>query len=140
MRVLIVDDYPDTAETACELLRRAGHDCRGATCGAQALAVANEFSPELAVLDIGLPDIDGYALREALQSRLASCHPYFVALSGRTHALNAALAVGFDACLLKPVGLAQLSRVVRLAQFENRGSPTSQRLLQRAEARSSRAP
>lgn len=136
MRVLIVDDYPDTAETVGELLRRAGHDCRSATCGAEALAVADAFKPELAILDIGLPDLDGYALRGALQSRLATCHPYFVALSGRTHALSAALVVGFDACLLKPVGLAQLLRVVRLAQFENRGSPISKLLLQRAEARS----
>lgn len=136
MRVLIVDDYPDTAETACELLRSAGHDCRSAVCGTEALAVADAFTPELAILDIGLPDIDGYALRGALQSRLGNCHPYFVALSGRTHALNAALVVGFDACLLKPVGLAQLLRVVRLAQFESRGSPIGKILLQRAEERS----
>ncbi len=135
MRVLIVDDSPDTAESACELLRSVGHDCRSATCGAKALAVAGTFKPELAILDIGLPDIDGYALRGALQSRLANCHPYFVALSGRTHALSAALAVGFEACLLKPVGLAQLLRVVRLARFENR-SPISKILLQRLEERS----
>lgn len=136
MRVLIVDDYPDTAESACELLRRAGHDCRSAACGAEALVVADAFKPELAILDIGLPDIDGYALRLALQSRLANCHPYFVALSGRTHALNAALVVGFETCLLKPVGLAQLLWVVRLAQFESRGSPIGKLLLQRADERS----
>ncbi|HEX3474633.1 MAG TPA: response regulator [Kofleriaceae bacterium] len=134
MRVLIVDDYPDTAESASELLRRAGHDCQSATCGAEALAVADAFMPELAILDIGLPDIDGYALREALHSRLAS-PPYFVALSGRPHALNAALVVGFDACLLKPVGLAQLLRVVRLAQFEIHGSPMGKIVLERAEQR-----
>ncbi|MGH7634023.1 MAG: response regulator [Gemmatimonadaceae bacterium] len=136
MRVLIVDDYPDTAETACELLRRAGHDCRSATCGAEALAVADVLKPELAILDVGLPDIDGYELRAALHSRLANGPPYFVALSGRTHALNAALVVGFDACLLKPVGLAQLLRVVRLAQFEIHGSPMGKIVLQRAEQRS----
>jgi CheY-like chemotaxis protein len=134
--VLIVDDYPDTAETVCELLRSAGHDCRSATCGAEALAVADAFKPELAILDIGLPDIDGYALRGMLRSRLANCPPYFVALSGRTHALSAAIAVGFDACLLKPAGLAELLRVARLAQFETRGSPIGGTLLQRAEERS----
>jgi len=136
MRVLIVDDYPDTAETACELLRNAGHHCQSATCGADALAVADAFKPELAILDIGLPDIDGYALRVALQSRLANWRSYFVALSGRAHALHAALAVGFDACLLKPVGLTQLLRVVRLAQFEIHGSPIGKILLERAEERS----
>jgi two-component system, chemotaxis family, CheB/CheR fusion protein len=98
--------------------------------------VAGAFTPELAILDIGLPDIDGCALRGALQSRLANCQPYFVALSGRTYALNAALVAGFDACLLKPVGLAQLLRVVRLAQSESRGSPIGKIPLQRAEERS----
>jgi CheY-like chemotaxis protein len=136
MRVLIVDDYPDTAESACELLRNAGNDCRSATCGAEALGVVDAFKPELAILDIGLPDLDGYALRSALQSRLVDCPPYFVALSGRTHALNAALAVGFDACLQKPVGLVQLLRVVQLAQFEIQGSPIAKIVLQRQGQRS----
>jgi CheY-like chemotaxis protein len=98
--------------------------------------VANAFTPELAILDIGLPDIDGYALREALRGRLASHPPYFVALSGRTHALNAALAAGFDACLLKPVGLLHLLRVVRLAQFEIHDSAIGKILLPRAAHRS----
>ncbi len=70
MRVLIVDDYPDTVDAVGELLRRAGHDCRSATCGAEALAVADAFKPQIAILDIGLPDIDGYKLLSALRNRL----------------------------------------------------------------------
>jgi len=116
MRVLIVDDYPGTAETAGKLLRGAGHECRSATSGAKALAVADAFQPEVAIVDIGLPDIDGYALISALRIRCATRPPYAVAMSGRTHALKAALEVGFDECLLKPADREALVRVVELAQ------------------------
>jgi DNA-binding response OmpR family regulator len=116
MRVLIVDDYPGTAETTGKLLRGAGHECRSATSGAKALAVADVFEPEVAILDIGLPDIDGYALIGALRNRFAIRPPYAIAMSGRTHALKAALEVGFDECLLKPANREQLVRVVELAQ------------------------
>jgi hypothetical protein len=62
MHVLIVDDYPDTAETACQLLESAGHECRAVTCGADALAAVDAFRPDLAIIDIDLPDMDGRAL------------------------------------------------------------------------------
>ncbi len=122
MRVLIVDDYPGTAETAGKLLRGAGHECRSARSGAEALVVADAFEPEVAILDIGLPDIDGYALIDALRRRMAIRPPYVVAMSGRGHALTAAREIGFDECLLKPVDREQLVRVVELAR-ERRASP-----------------
>jgi two-component system CheB/CheR fusion protein len=68
MRVLIVDDYPGTAETAGKLLKAAGHECLSATSSAKALALADEFEPEVAIVDISLPDIDGYALIVALRT------------------------------------------------------------------------
>ncbi|HEX8113745.1 MAG TPA: response regulator [Kofleriaceae bacterium] len=114
--MLIVDDYPGTAETAGKLLRGAGHECRSARSGAEALVVADAFEPEVAILDIGLPDIDGYALIDALRRRLAVRPPYVVAMSGRGHALTAAREIGFDECLLKPVDREQLVRVVELAR------------------------
>lgn len=116
MRVLIVDDYPGTANAVSKLLRDAGHDCRSETSGTRALAVADAFGPELAILDIGLPDIDGYALVDSLRRQFLSCPPYFVAMSGWKHALAAALEVGFDACLLKPASRVQLLSLVELAQ------------------------
>jgi CheY-like chemotaxis protein len=116
VRILIVDDYPGVAEAVCKLLRDAGHECRSETSGTRALAIADAFVPELAVLDISLPDIDGYTLVDRLRRRSVLCPPYFVAMSGRKHALAAALEVGFDACLLKPASREQLLRLVELAQ------------------------
>ena len=116
MHVLIVDDYPDTAETACQLLESAGHECRAVTCGADALAAVDAFRPDLAIIDIDLPDMDGCALLGALRSRFPTHPPYLVALTGSKHALERAVEAGFDECLLKPAGREQLLRVAQLAQ------------------------
>jgi two-component system CheB/CheR fusion protein len=116
MRVLIVDDFPDTAEIAGELLRRAGHECRGASSGAEALAAADAFSPDLAILDIGLPDINGCDLVTALRALLADHPPYFVAMTGWANALEQARDAGFDHCMLKPAGRLELLHAVKLAQ------------------------
>lgn len=141
MRVLIVDDYPDTAEAAGALLTTAGHECRSATCGADALAVAEAFGPELAILDIGLPDLNGYELVGALREQLAKRPPYFVAMTGWSHAVKQAREAGFDHFLLKPAGREQLLHAVELARqprkmagrlihlgsrLENRAIPTLQ--------------
>ena len=116
MRVLIVDDYPDIVETTCALLTSEGHDCQGAISGFEALATAESFNPELAILDIRLPDIDGYAVLGALRARFANRAPYLVALTGWAHAVKKALEAGFDECFLKPAGREQILRAVRLAQ------------------------
>jgi DNA-binding response OmpR family regulator len=123
MRVLIVDDYPDTAEAASELLRTAGHECWSAACGADALAGAEAFSPELAILDIGLPDISGYDLVVALRARLAKRPPYFVAMTGWSSAVKRARDAGFDHFLLKPAGREQLLLAIELAQRSPAASP-----------------
>jgi CheY-like chemotaxis protein len=70
-RVLIVDDYPDAAETACTLLSLLGHDCQFATCGKDALALAPRFDPDVAILDIGLPDVSGFDLKPADRGKLS---------------------------------------------------------------------
>lgn len=113
MRVLIVDDDSDTAEIAGVLLTAYGHECRSATCGVDALRVAEGWNPELALLDIGLPDIDGYQLASALRSLIAKRPPYLVAISGWASAIGHE---GFDHCLLKPAGRQQLLHVIELAQ------------------------
>lgn len=72
MRVLIVDDNADIVEAVSTLLSLMGHDCRTAGCAADALAVAEAFEPEIAILDLGLPDLTGYDLLEQLRARLGT--------------------------------------------------------------------
>ena len=116
MRVLIVDDYPDTAEIAGELLTNAGHDCRSALCGAEALDAIEEFAPDIAILDIALPDITGFELLGALCVRLAQHPPYLIAMTASPEAFLAAQGAGFDHCILKPAGQRELLRAIELAQ------------------------
>lgn len=116
MRVLIVDDYPDAAEITCALMKLLGHECHTATSGRAALAAADAFEPDLAILDIGLPDCTGYDLLRALRARFAGRPPFVVALTGWPEARDAALAAGFDHCLFKPADREDLVSVIELAR------------------------
>jgi CheY-like chemotaxis protein len=111
-RVLLVDDNLDAADMLAELLRVMGHDVTVAHDGPSALATTFGLPPAVALLDIGLPVMDGYELARQLRSR----HPQMrlVALTGygqesdRIQSRNA----GFDAHLVKPVDLPALNEVL----------------------------
>lgn len=102
-RILVVDDHVDTAETACTLLRAMGHECASATTGEDGMRVASEFAPDVAFLDIGLPDLSGYEMARRLRSTQTS--PLFLAaITGWADALDArrAIEAGFDRHVIKP--------------------------------------
>ena len=103
-RVLIVDDYPDAAEMACLLLALEGHVCIAASSGSEALARAPIFAPDIAILDIGLPDLSGYELARALREQAAGRPLYLAAVTGWGQASDRdrALAAGFDHHVMKP--------------------------------------
>jgi PAS domain S-box-containing protein len=105
-RVLIVDDNDDAAETLAEALRQSGHDVRVAHDGPSALALAAGYLPEVALLDIGLPVMDGYELARRLRAALPS-PPFLVAITGYGQASDRqqAMDAGFDAHFVKPVSL-----------------------------------
>jgi two-component system OmpR family response regulator len=115
VRVLIVDDFPDTVEATSELMKLFGHECRTAMCAADALAAVVAFEPELVILDIGLPDLSGYDLARQLRARLVTPRPYLVAFTGWAHARSKALDAGFDYCLLKPADCRAFAKAVELA-------------------------
>lgn len=121
-RILVVDDHPDAAETTCRLLGLFGHDCRAARSGAQALAVAHEFQPTIALLDIGLPDLSGLEVARRLRRELALT-PYLAAFTGwgEAHDRLASLAAGFDEHLVKPASGAQLGEMIRRASATGGG-------------------
>jgi len=106
-RVLIVDDHIDSAELLAEVLEAQGHETRMAHDAESAERVALEFSPQVAILDIRLPDVNGYdlALRLSAHESLAECR--LLALTGLTEHADRARseACGFQAHLTKPFDL-----------------------------------
>jgi signal transduction histidine kinase/ActR/RegA family two-component response regulator len=112
-RVLLVDDNADAADTLGELLRDAGHDVCIAADGPAALASLDTFVPELALLDIGLPGMDGYELAGRLRADRRTAGLRIVALTGygREPDRARALATHFDEHLVKPVSAERLLEV-----------------------------
>jgi DNA-binding response OmpR family regulator len=112
--ILIVDDYPEGAEIACMLLELLGNHCRIAHTGRDALAQAVQFQPDIVLLDLGLPDLDGYEVAREMR-RFAVRQPYLVALTGRDER-DLALESGFDEYLIKPAKEADLRAVLARAE------------------------
>ena len=113
-RVLLVDDNADAADSLAELLRMVGYEVRIANHAQAALALLDDFSPEVGLLDIGLPDIDGYELAARLRADPRSQGMRLVALTGygRDNDRVKALAASFDEHLVKPVAIDRLLQVV----------------------------
>jgi DNA-binding response OmpR family regulator len=112
-RALVVDDHPDTAQVLAILLSMLGHEAEYALRGRDAIAHARRHDPDLILVDIGLPDITGYEVAEAVRGD----GRYIVAISSaprRIDRIRAARA-GFDEYLTKPIGLATLRRIVGAA-------------------------
>lgn len=112
-RILLVDDNRDAADSMPHALTHAGHEVRVAYDGPSALDVATEFTPRLALLDIGLPLMDGYELARRLRS-LGGDALTLVAVTGygqKTDRERSAGA-GFDRHWVKPVSVAELTAFV----------------------------
>ena len=114
MRVLIVDDEVDTADMLQMLLRVAGHETKVAYCGRDAIEVAMGFEPELALVDIHLPDMSGVAV--AKQIRKASRRGVsIIAISGRD-LRGLRLTASFEQHAVKPVTAVRLYQLIDAAQ------------------------
>jgi CheY-like chemotaxis protein len=109
-RILVVDDNEDARGLLADILSQLGHDVRAAGDGPQALAMVREFTPDVAVLDIGLPGMDGYELAAELRRALPAAGVRLIALSGYGQASDRARsqAAGFDGHLVKPVEVRRL--------------------------------
>ena len=105
MRVLIVDDHPEVANSLTRLMRLLGYNVRAELNPLDAVAAAKAFRPEVALLDIGLPVMDGYALARELRERLGDSAPVLIALSGYNQPRDQrhSRAAGFAAHLTKPI-------------------------------------
>jgi two-component system, OmpR family, response regulator len=115
LRILVVDDLVDAAESMAMLLRALGHEARTAYDGSAALTAAAAMQPHIILLDIALPQLDGYHVAQQLRQSAHTQSACLVALTGfgceadiqRSHL------AGFDHHLLKPVKLEQLNLVIR---------------------------
>jgi CheY-like chemotaxis protein len=108
--LLIVEDNADLAETYRTLLARQGHDVTAVHSGRDALAATEARSFDVVLCDLGLPDIDGYAVARAIRTRTGGDTPRLIAVSGFSQGTDRALsrAAGFDAHLAKPLPLTDL--------------------------------
>ena len=124
MRVLIVEDNGDVRDMLRDALELDGHEVRTAEDGPQALHVCNDWSPDIALLDIGLPGMNGYELAQWL--RRTTRNVTLVAVTGYAALADRkrARAAGFDAHLSKPVDLGQLASML---DARRRTTPRSSR-------------
>jgi signal transduction histidine kinase len=113
-RVLVVDDSVDSAEMLREMLHSVGHEVAMAHDGPAALVIAEQFVPDVAVLDIGLPVMDGYEVGRRLHDSAQTARCRLIALTGYGQENDRARskAAGFEAHLVKPVDLFALLRLV----------------------------
>ena len=114
-RILIVDDNTDSARSLAILQSRRGHETRTAFTGPDALTAAAEFLPEVVLLDIGLPGMDGFEVARNIRTMPALKGALLIAMSGygRDEDRAEAKLAGFDEYMVKPVELTQLREWLR---------------------------
>ncbi|MGF6967688.1 PAS domain S-box-containing protein [Paraburkholderia sp. WC7.3g] len=124
LRILLVDDNRDSADSLAMLLELKGHEVRIAYEGEQALQIAPRFSPHLALIDIAMPKMDGYATLAAMRALPEMIRTMYAAMTGFGHAsdLDRTRKAGFHAHLVKPVEMAVLDALLTKADGRLSGS------------------
>jgi CheY-like chemotaxis protein len=114
-RVLVVEDNHDIRETSCQLLSMAGFEVKGVSTGSEALEEAPAFGPNIVLLDVGLPGLNGYDVARRLRDMPQFVSTMLIAITGydtpEARALSAA--AGFDHHVCKPVDFDELARLLR---------------------------
>ncbi len=128
LRILVADDNYDAAEALTLQLQLAGHDVRTAHDGVEALALAQMFDPDIVLLDLGMPKMDGYETARQLRLSPTCGRAKLVALTGwgQQQDRDRTAEAGFDAHLVKPVAEAQLFRTLMLAVDDKRRRESAQ--------------
>ncbi len=113
-RVLVVDDNEDAAGLLYEALSMLGHEVKVAYDGPRALELAKSFPADIALLDIGLPVMDGHELARELRALWHDRQVRFIAISGygQDRDISRSTASGFDEHLVKPVPIAVLATIL----------------------------
>jgi signal transduction histidine kinase/ActR/RegA family two-component response regulator len=119
LKVLVVDDNVDAAQVLAMYVGSQGHDVRVEHDSHDALAQAAAFAPDVCLLDIGLPDMDGYELARRLRRDPATAQATLVAVTGygQDQDRRNSAAAGFDHHLVKPVDMAALEKILAGAEI-----------------------
>lgn len=112
LRVLVVDDHEDNGELLCEALTTRGYSCKYARDANAALAIAPELLPQVALLDVLMPDIGGYELGMRLRELPGLAEVCLIAITGSDRDPTRAFEAGFHGHMLKPVTLARLEATI----------------------------
>ncbi|WP_437279752.1 ATP-binding protein [Sorangium sp. So ce375] len=113
-RILLVDDNLDAVELLAESLGAMGHATRVASDGPSALRIAEEFAPDVALLDIGLPVMDGYELARRLREQPAGGRVRLIAITGygQEADFRRSKGAGFETHLVKPIQIDRLTSLI----------------------------
>jgi PAS domain S-box-containing protein len=116
-RILVVDDNRDARETLSTLLRVKGHQVRSARSGSQAIEIASDFLPNVILMDIGMPHLNGHETTRCLRKLPCGRDATIIALTGWGHAddVRQSIEAGCTAHLVKPVDFAELDRLIHQA-------------------------
>lgn len=108
--IVLIEDNDDARQILHELLTDDGYSVQSAGSGQEGLQLIQDSLPDAAIVDIGLPDVDGFEVARTIRENPACDHIHLIALTGfgQQEDKNAAISAGFDAHLTKPVTLAQL--------------------------------
>jgi signal transduction histidine kinase len=126
-RVLVVDDNVDAAESTAAYLRLEGHEVKTVNDGADALASVHVFAPQVIVLDIGLPGLDGYAVARRLRAEGGTRQTLLIALTGygQKEDRDRAREAGFDYHFTKPADPKDIQQAIEQGRAAAAGSASS---------------
>jgi CheY-like chemotaxis protein len=118
LKVLVVDDNVDTVLGFSMLLKTLGHEVRTAHDGLSAVEIAIEYRPDVVLLDIGLPGLNGYEVAKRLRKQPALSHATLIALTGYGQDADRQTSqqAGFDHHLVKPARFDQLNKILTTVQ------------------------
>jgi len=113
-RVLVIDDNSDMAEITSTILELMGHETRWSSSGREGLVEAARFEPDIVLLDLTMPELDGYEVARRLREDFGDRPMHLVALTGwnTPDHIAQAIAGGFDDYLIKPVDVSALESIM----------------------------
>ncbi len=114
-RIVIVEDNADSRELLCEVLSMHGFDCASAASGPAGLTLIDQTQPAIAILDVGLPEMNGFDLARRLRANPEHADMVLIALTGYGRPTDRAAGreAGFDEHLVKPVNVDELVQLLR---------------------------